>query len=110
LRRELERLGEPRDVRDEHVARARAEAWRAHLFASADPASLAFSLADEWALADSERFFTAVDELYDIDAADVEQFARSYLRGQPRVVTLMSNEETINAQGLYPSVLAEALP
>jgi len=110
LRTELERLGAKGDVAEEQLARARASAFRTYLYTSADPASLAFSLADDWALADSGRFFSSVDELYDVGAADLDDFARSYLQRHPRVVVVMSNAETISAQGLDPETLAEVLP
>jgi hypothetical protein len=110
LRLELERLGAKGDVTDEQLDRARASAFRIHLYTSADPAALAFSLADDWALADSERFFSSVDELYDLGTADLDDFARSYLQRHPRMVVVMSNPETISAQGLDPQTLAEVLP
>lgn len=110
VRQELERLGGKGDVSDDQVSRARAESFRSYLFASVDPASLAFSLVDDWALADSQRFFSVVDDLYDIDTGDIDSFARAYLQRNPRVLTLMSNAETIAAQGLTPETLAAVLP
>lgn len=110
LRSELERLGASGDVSEEQLSRARADAFRSYVFASAEPASLAFSLADDWALADSERFFSLSDELYGTDAGDIDDFARTYLRGQPRILTLMSNPENIAAQTIDAQTLSAVLP
>jgi zinc protease len=101
----LNTLGNSGTITEQQLDTAKAEYFRSYLFRLDAPSALPHSVANEWALEDSHRYFTLVDELYSVDLGALAHFTQTYMYEKPRAVVLMSSAENIAAQGVDPGWL-----
>jgi zinc protease len=108
LRNSLGGVGEPGNVSAGQLEAAQDLAFRAQLVGDTTPDSVPGELADAWGPGDWQDYLDQADDLYEIDTAALTRFARTYLRGPPRVTVLMSSPENLAGQGIDAAWLEKA--
>jgi len=106
----LQRLGEVSDVSDEQLATAKDRMFATFLQSSSDAMQLPQLLAAQWGHGGSVDSYRAyADALYAVDRADIQAFARRYLRDRVHVGVLSARPDNLSLHSLH-TALPELLP
>ena len=108
LRNSLGGVGEPGNVSAGQLEAAQDLAFSAQLYGDTTPGNVPAELADAWGPGDWQDYLDQANDLYDIDQAALTRFARTYLRGPPRVTVLMSSPENLAGQAIDAAWLEKA--
>jgi zinc protease len=105
----LDHLGEPGDVTSAQLSTAKHELFGDYFYSSADPGSVAHSVAAYWASWSVDRFVSYPDDVYAVGLDGLDRFAAGCVRGRPRVVVLQSSADNLERQSLDEAFLRELL-
>ena len=108
LRNILRAVGEPGNVSFSQLEIAQDLAYSVQLFGDTTPSAVPGALANAWGPGDWQDYLDQADDLYAIDVDALTRFARTYLRGSPRVTVLMSSPENLSSQAIDAAWLEKA--
>jgi len=109
LRKALNALATPGDIRSDQLETARDEIWADNFWRADSATSVAHAISDAWGIADLDYHERYIDRLYQVSTADVGALVKRYIRDRPFAAVLVTNSDAIESGGLSDSWLKGAL-